>query len=221
MNTLDDPKIRAVLAREHELAGDDEVRLAGTRDRIDAAKADGTFTYDLYPKDVYLSIEPAMGIFLNLCAKAIGAKLIVEFGSSFGISTLYLAAAAKDTGGKVIGTEMEVSKAEKARANLEEAGLANWAEIRAGDALETLKDLDGPVDLLFLDGWKDLYVPVARMMEPKLRPGALLLADNIHTFPAEIKAYLDYTSAPDGPYNSVTLPFESGLGYALYSPAHE
>ena len=146
-----------------------------------------------------------------------GAKRIVEFGSSFGVSTLYLAAAAKDTGGRVIGTEMEASKAERARANLEEAGLADIAEIRVGDALETLKDLDGRVDLLFLDGWKDLYVPIARMMEPKLRPGALLLADNLHTFPAELEAYLDYTGSPDGPYASVTLPFESGLGYALYS----
>jgi len=120
-------------------------------------------------------------------------------------------------GGKVIGTEMEASKAERARANLADAGLAEYAEIRIGDALETLKNLAGPVDLLFLDGWKDLYVPVAKMMEPKLRTGALLLADTIRTFPAEPKSYLDYTGAPDGPYRSVTLPFESGLGYALYS----
>ena len=217
MNTLDDPKIQAVLAREHELAGGDDERMAGVRENIQAAKADGTFAYDLYPKDVYFAIEPAMGVFLNLCAKAISAKHIVEFGSSFGISTIYLAAAAKDTGGKVIGTEMEASKAEKARANMEEAGLSEYAEIRVGDALETLKDLDGPVDLLFLDGWKDLYVPVAKMMEPKLRPGSLVLADNIHSFPAELKTYLEYTSAPGGPYTSVTLPFESGLGYALYS----
>ena len=217
MNTLDDPNVQAVLAREHELAKGDDVQLASMRDRIDAAKADGTFSYDLYPKDVYLSIEPAMGVFLNLCAKTIGAKQIVEFGSSFGISTLYLAAAAKDTGGRVIGTEMEASKADKARANLEEAGLSEQAEIRVGDAMEALMDLDGPVDLLFLDGWKDLYVPVAKMMEPKLRTGAVLLADNIFTFSEEIKTYLDYINSSGGPYTSVTLPFESGLGYSLYS----
>ncbi len=217
MNTLDDPKIRDILAREHELAEGDRARMAGVRDKINAAKADGTFTNALYPKDAYFAIEPAMGVFLNLCARAMGAMHIVEFGSSFGISTIYLAAAAKDTGGQVIGTEMEASKAEKARANLAEAGLADIAEIRVGDALETLKDLEGPVDLLFLDGWKDLYVPIARMVEPKLRPGALLLADNLNTFPAELKPYLEYTGAPGGPYRSVTLPFESGLGYALYS----
>jgi len=192
--------------------------MARVRGQIDAAKADGSFTYALYPRDVYLSIQPAMGVFLNLCARNIDAKTIVEFGTSFGISTLYLAAAARDTGGHVTGTELEASKAERARANLQQAGLADYAEIRIGDAMETLKDVDEPVDLLFLDGWKDIYVPVAKMMEPKLRPGSLVLADNLHTFPAELKPYLDYVSRPDGPYKSMTLPFESGLGFSLYAP---
>ena len=217
MNSLDDPKVQAVLAREHELAKGDTARLADRRAQIDAAKADGSFTYDLYPNDVYLSIEPVMGEFLNLSAKTIDAKTIVEFGSSFGISTIYLAAAAKDLGGRVISSELEESKAEKARANLEEAELSEYAEIRVGDAMETLKDINGPVDMLFLDGWKDLYVPVAKMMEPKLRPGSLILADNIRTFPDELNSYLEYVSRPDGPYASVTLPFESGLGYSLYT----
>jgi len=216
MNSLDDPKVQAVLAREHGLAKGDAERLAGLRAQIDAAKADGTFTYDLYPTDVYLSIEPAMGVFLNLSARAIGAKTIVEFGSSFGISTIYLAAAARDLGATVIGSELEESKAEKARANLEEAGLADVAEIRVGDAMETLKETQGPVDLLFLDGWKDLYLPVAKMMQPKLREGSLMLADNMHSFPDELNSYLEYISRPDGPYASVILPFESGLGYSLY-----
>jgi len=218
MSSLDDPRISEVLAREHELAKGDDARMASVRGQIDAAKADGSFTYALYPTDVYLAIEPTMGVFLNLCARSIGARTIVEFGTSFGISTIYLAAAVKDLGGKVIGSELESSKAEQARANLEEAGLADYADIRIGDALETLKDVEGPVDLLFLDGWKDIYVPVAKLMEPKLRPGSLVLADNLHTFPAELKPYLDYVNRPEGPYRSVTLPFESGLGFSLYAP---
>jgi predicted O-methyltransferase YrrM len=216
VNTLDDPKVQAVLAREHELAKGDDARLASVRAQLDAAKAAGEYSFDLLPKDVYLAIEPAMGVFLNLCAKTIGAKTIVEFGTSYGISTIYLAAA-KDVGGKIIGTELEATKAEKARANLEEAGLGDLVDIRVGDAMETLKEIEGPVDLLFLDGWKDLYVQMAKMMEPELRPGSLVLADNIHTFPDELKAYLDYMGRADGPYASVTLPFESGLGYSLYS----
>jgi predicted O-methyltransferase YrrM len=85
--------------------------------------------------------------------------------------------------------------------------------------MENLKDINGPVDMLFLDGWKDLYVPVAKMMEPGLRPGSLVLADNIHTFQAELKAYVDYMGREAGPYQSVTLPFESGLHYSRYSGA--
>lgn len=219
MSALDNPETRAVLAREHSLSQGDEERLADKRPAIEAAREAGTFTYDLYPRDVYLCIEPAMGDFLNLCARSVGAKTIVEFGTSFGVSTIYLAAAAKDNGGRVIGTELEPSKAEKARANLEEAGLASVADIRVGDALDTLKDVEGPVDLLFLDGWKDLYVPVARMMEPKLRAGALVLADNVQTFPAELKGYVDFMARPDGPYRSVTLPFQSGLHFSLYTGA--
>lgn len=206
-----------MLAREHELSKQDQAKLAGTRAQIDAAKEAGTFSYDIYPKDVYLCVEPAMGEFLNLCARTVGAKTIVEFGTSFGVSTIYLAAAARDTGGRVIGSELEPSKAEKAQDNLSEAGLSDIVDIRVGDAMETLIEIEGPVDLLFLDGWKDLYVPVAEIIEPKLRPGSLVLADNIHTFPAEIKAYVDHMGRSDGPFRSVTLPYESGLHYSLYT----
>jgi len=214
---LDDPKVQAVLEREHEHSRGDSGKLAATRLRIDAAKKAGTFTYDMYPKDVYLCIEPAMGIFLNLLTRTIGAKTIIEFGTSFGVSTIYLAAAAKDTGGRVIGTELETSKAEKARANLEEAGLLDFVEVREGNALQTLADTPEPVDLLFLDGWKDLYVPVAEMMLSRLAKKAVVLADNIRTFPEELKAYTDYMERADGLFRSVTLPYESGLHYSLYT----
>lgn len=213
--TLDDPKIQAVLTREHALSEGDDARLATLRADIDAAKQAGTFTYDMYPNDVYLCIEPAMGTFLNLLAQSLNAKTIVEFGTSFGVSTIYLAAAARETGGRVIGTELEPSKAHKAQANLEEAGLADYVDLRVGDAMETLKDVDGPIDLLFLDGWKDLYLPITQMMQPKLRKGSVVLADNIHTFPAELKAYIDFMGEADGKFRSVTLPFDSGLLYSL------
>ncbi|MEM8743287.1 MAG: class I SAM-dependent methyltransferase [Pseudomonadota bacterium] len=216
MSALDDPKVQRVLEREHNRAEGDGEKLSAIRKEIDAAKEAGTFSYDMYPTDVYLAIEPAMGRFLNLCARSIDAKRIVEFGTSFGISTIYLAAAARETGGRVIGSELEPSKAERAQANLEEAGLADVVEIRVGDAMETLKDIDGAVDMLFLDGWKDLYVPVTQLLEGNLRHRAVVLADNIHTFRAEIQAYVDHMARTDGPFHSVTLPFESGLHYSYY-----
>lgn len=216
MSALDDPKVQRVLEREHARAESDGERLSPLRDKIDAAKAAGTFTYDMYPTDVYLAIEPAMGRFLNLCARSIDAQCIVEFGTSFGISTIYLAAAAREAGGRVIGSELEPSKAERAQANLEEAGLADLVDIRVGDALQTLKEIDTTVDLLFLDGWKDLYVPVTQLLEKDLRHGAVVLADNIHTFRAEIQPFIDHMARDDGPFHSVTLPFESGLHYSYY-----
>lgn len=213
---LQSEAVHNVLAREHERAKEDEGQLAGLREKIAAAKAAGTFTYDLYPDDVYLAIEPAMGRFLYLAARSIGARHIVEFGTSFGISTIYLAAAARENGGKVIGTELVAKKAERAQANLEEAGLADCVEVRLGNAIETLKDVAGPVDLLFLDGWKDLYLPVLEVMQPVLRTGALVLADNIATFPEELAPYVARVSDPAGPFRTVVVPFESGLAYSLH-----
>jgi predicted O-methyltransferase YrrM len=159
-----------------------------------------------------------MGRFLYLTAKAASARNIVEFGTSFGISTIYLATAAMETGGHVTGSELEDTKAARAQTSLADAGLSDVVDIRVGDALETLSDLEGPVDLLFLDGWKDLYIPVLDLLEPRLAPGALVLADNIRTFPDDLAAYVEYVNRPGGPYTSVILPFESGLGYSLYRP---
>lgn len=215
-SALDAPQVQAVLEREHGRAAGDDTIMAEVRPKIEAAKKAGEPTSALYPDTVYLAVAPDMGRFLYLAARTIAAQTIVEFGSSFGISTIYFAAAAKETGGRVIGSEYEANKIAHARANLEEAGLAAHAEIRAGDALETLADLAEPIDLLFLDGWKDLYIPVLDLLEGKLRPGALVLADNIHTFPDDLAAYMDRVTRPGGPYLSTVLPFESGLAYSVF-----
>ena len=105
----------------------------------------------------------------------------MEFGTSFGISTLYLAAAAAETGGRVTGSEYHPSKADKARANLAEAGLA--ATILTGDARETLAGPGPRIDLLFLDGAKELYLPILHLLLPRLHRGSLVVADNIPTDP--------------------------------------
>ncbi|MGD9866533.1 MAG: O-methyltransferase [Hyphomicrobiales bacterium] len=215
---IDDPKVARVLAREHENARGDQDRLAASRSAINDTLSDGMDARALYPRDVYLAVKPDMGRFLHLAALTIGARNIVEFGTSFGVSTIYFAAAARETGGRVTGSEFEPAKAQKALANLAEAGLDTYVDIRVGDALETLKDIEGPVDLLFLDGGKNLYVPVLELLRPKLRPGALVLADNIHFPPSRIQLYIDHVNAPGGPFRSMVLPFESGLGYSVYCP---
>jgi predicted O-methyltransferase YrrM len=113
------------------------------------------------------------------------ARNILEFGTSFGVSTIYLAAALRDNGGgRVITTEFESSKAARARENLTEAGLIDLVEIREGDALETLAhDLPETLDLVLLDGAKGLYADVLQRVEPCLRAGSLVLADDARHCP--------------------------------------
>lgn len=131
-------------------------------------------------KDFPLAVSRETGLLLYMLARSSGARTIVEFGTSFGISTLYLAAALRDNGGGVLITsEFEPSKVERARGNLTAGGLIDLVEIRQGDALQTLSvDLPETIDLLLLDGAKALYPDILDLVESRLRPGALIVADN-------------------------------------------
>jgi predicted O-methyltransferase YrrM len=164
--------------------------------------------------DNFLNVSADFGRFLYMCARACKARRIVEFGTSFGISTIYLASALRDNGGgRVIGTELEPTKAQRARANLEAAGLADLVDIRVGDALDTLKEgIDGEVDLVLLDGAFSLYLPVLKLLEPHLRDGAFVVGDNAL---AQSPGYLDYVRNPQNGYLSLALPFAAGRGNEL------
>jgi predicted O-methyltransferase YrrM len=129
------------------------------------------------------------GRLLYMLARTTRARAIVEFGTSFAISTIHLAAGLRDNGGGVlIGSEFEPSKLAAARANLAAAGLADLVEIREGDALETLaRDLPETIDLVLLDGHKPLYSRILDFVAPRLRPGAALVADNADAAPAYLE----------------------------------
>lgn len=158
--------------------------------------------------DYFLAVSPAYGRFLYMMARATGARRIVEFGTSMGISTIYLAAAVHDNGGGLlIGSELQSSKVARARANVAAAGLTSLVDIRVGDALETLKEVGGDVDLLLIDGAFALYLPVLRLVEPRLRKGAVVLAEN-----AFDQAYLDYVRDPANGYLSQSLALDEGRG---------
>jgi predicted O-methyltransferase YrrM len=131
-------------------------------------------------KDFPLAVSRETGTLLHMLARSCRARTIVEFGTSFGISTLYLAAALRDNGGgRLITTEFEPSKVARARKNLELAGLSDLVELREGDALQTLSiDLPEAIDLLLLDGAKGLYPEILALVERHLRPGALIIADD-------------------------------------------
>jgi predicted O-methyltransferase YrrM len=161
-------------------------------------------------EDYYIPISADAGNLLYALTRAIRPETVVEFGTSYGISTLYLAAAVTDNGtGQVFTTELSKKKVTAARANLDDAGVGNAVTILSGDALETLADVSGPIQLALLDGWKDLCLPVLRLLEPKLAPGALVAADDItHRTMAD---YLEYIRDPANCYVTVAFPVEDGM----------
>jgi predicted O-methyltransferase YrrM len=162
-------------------------------------------------KDFPLPVSRETGLLLYMLARGGGARTIVEFGTSFGISTLYLAAALRDNGGGVLITsEFEPSKVERARGNLAAGGLADLVEIRQGDALETLAvDLPETIDLLLLDGAKALYPEILDLVESRLRPGALIVADNADYSPD----YLARVRSPASGY--LSTPFAEDVELSM------
>lgn len=162
-------------------------------------------------REVHMPVSRATGALLYMLARGNGARAIVEFGTSFGLSTIHLAAALRDNGGgKLIGTEFEPNKLTHARANLSAAGLDDLVEIREGDALETLaRDLPGTVDLLLLDGHKPLYDKILALVAPRLRAGSYVVADNADACPdykARVRASdSGYLSIPFGEDVELTM----------------
>jgi predicted O-methyltransferase YrrM len=158
---------------------------------------------DLYGrlKDFWLPVSRETGALLYMLARSTRARMIVEFGTSFGISTLHLAAALRDNGGgRLITTEFEPSKIARAREHLIAGGLIDLVEIREGDALKTLSvDLPETIDLVLLDGAKALYPEILRLVESRLRPGALVIADNADFSPG----YLEHVRSPASGYMSI------------------
>ena len=217
-DALTDPRVIATLDRLHEAAkGDRWVFLRAAPAALWSRLWGGSILDGMTPylKDAYIPITAEQGKFLYLTARMIDARTIVEFGTSFGISSLYLGSAARANGGRFIGSEREPHKIAAARANLAEAGLDAVAEVRDGDALETFKDLPAPIDLVLLDGWKDLYLPMLHLLRPKLRKGAVVFADNIFTFPKELAPYVAFVRDPQNGFESTTIPIGHGLEYSV------
>lgn len=154
-------------------------------------------------ENTYLPVSKEQGETMRQLILANNCKNIIEFGTSFGISTIYLADAAQQTDGKVVTTELLESKAIQAKKNIEDAGLIEYVDVRIGDAIETLKDYSKPIDFLFLDGWKDLYLPLFKMLESKFHKGTLIYADNMDM--AGTQNYADYVLAHKSTYETQSI----------------
>ncbi len=163
-----------------------------------------------------MPISALGGDLLYILARARRPNIIVEFGTSYGISTIYLAAAVADNGtGHVASTELNTAKVAAARANLAEAGLASHVTILPGDAMTTLNDIPGPIDLVLLDGWKDLCLPLLRSLEPRLASSALIVADDINL--SSLSGYLEYVRDPANGYVSAAFLVEDGMEISCWT----
>lgn len=215
MSTLTTPPLAPLLARlfQQANAATSPALAQFTRDERERLMHSRTEYLDLYSRlrDVWLPVSPATGNLLYLLARHARARHIVEFGTSFGISTLHLAAALRDNGGgRLITSEFEPSKIARAREHLREGGLADLVEIREGDALKTLStDLPDRIDLLLLDGAKALYGDILDLLESRLRPGALVIADNADYCPD----YVARVRSREGGY--LSLPFDEDVELSI------
>ncbi|WP_423999856.1 O-methyltransferase [Maribacter sp. IgM3_T14_3] len=139
-------------------------------------------------KDAYLAISEEQGLYLVELIQKNNLKNVVEFGTSFGISTLFLAQGVLETKGRIITTELIASKAEKAMENFKKAEVSNIIDVRIGDAMQTLQNHKKPIDLLFLDGWKNLYQPLFNMLESNFHTNTIIYVDNANM--TESRAFL-------------------------------
>ena len=215
--TLHTPQVAALLERlftESEASDRALRQMIGplSREEITQRMADPHADYRAFfgrAKQMYLAVSRDTANLLYALARTSGARAIVEFGTSFGISTIHLAAALRDNGGgQLIGSELEPSKSAQARANLRDAGLADLVDLRDGDALETLaRDLPAVIDLVLLDGHKPLYPRILELLAPRLRAGACLVADNVEASPA-------YLAQVRGA-GFVSVPFAAGVEVSI------
>jgi len=215
---LNDPKLEALLNRLHvesDAQIDETDAYFERRDHEIAIDQDGYYDEDMHGflSDKMVALDRDKAEFCYLLCRSMRASRVVEAGTSFGVSTLYLAAAVRDNqveNGVVIGTEFEPNKIDIARANFEQAGLSEFIELREGDLRETLQDIGGAVDFLLVDIW-EVARPALELVSPSLRPGAIVACDNTAVDVDEYREYFEFVNDPKNRFRTMTVPFEGGF----------
>ena len=211
MNTLSDPVVVELLERLHRQA---DAQMPELRKVVATMGESEPETWTDQLREFYLPVSREQGRFLYQTVRALQANSVVEFGTSFGISTIYLAAGLRDNGGGVVvGSELIEDKAETAGRNLSTAGLEAYTDIRRGDARQTLSDPGGPVDLVLLDGGPALYTEILQLLLPRLRPGALVIADNMDD---DLHPYATWVRDPANGFVSTSITLKGGTEYSVW-----
>ena len=224
MNSLtDDAVLRGLLEELHAHSVAQDAAIAGYyaggaepptgyEDEASAGRA--------FWRDKFVALDRDKAELVYALCRATGATRIIEAGTSFGVSTLYLAAAVRDNGGGLVTTcDIEPDKVAVARSHYDRVGLAPYVDVRLGDIRDTLRDLDGPVDVLLLDIWATVAADVIALVGPRLRAGGLVMADNTvmrRTLYAGVFAYLH---DPANGFTTMTMPYDGGLELAVKTSA--
>jgi predicted O-methyltransferase YrrM len=222
MSVIGDPALEALLAGLHARS---DAQAAAMRSfdasRTSQAQPPAAKEARAFLSDMLVALDRDKAEFCYQLCRANDARRIVEIGTSYGVSTLYLAAAVRDNvlagggSGVVIGTEYEPNKAAAARAHFEQAGLSRFVDLREGDLRQTLGQIDGPVDFMLVDIWITMARPALELVTPHLRSGAIVIADNTAQYRSE---YADYFAFLDvHGFRTMTLPFTGGLELSVRS----
>ena len=215
---LNDPKLESLLDRLHAQS---DIQIDETNAYFDQREQEFAIDHeDFYDDDMVCFLSDKMvaldrdkAEFCYLLCRSLRVTRIVEAGTSFGVSTLYLAAAVRDNqveNGVVIGTEYEPRKVEIARANFKEAGLSEFIDLREGDLRKTLQDVGGPVDFMLVDIW-EVALPALELVSSSLRPGAIVVCDNTAVDAAEYRDYFEFVNDPRNRFRTMTVPFDGGF----------
>ncbi|NJN51758.1 MAG: hypothetical protein HC809_08240 [Gammaproteobacteria bacterium] len=218
-----DERIDALLGRLHAQSTAQDAAL-GEYFKKRAAEGGDWKEFDAaseaFMSDKMVALDRDKAEFCYSVCRALRARRVVEAGTSYGVSTIYLAAAVRDNGhapgdGIVIGTEHEPQKAAQAREHFGQAGVADYIDLREGDLRETLLKIDGPIDFMLMDIWTPMARPAIERVAPHLRTGAVVLCDNTIPFREAYRDYFAFVGDPANRLRTMTLPFQGGLEFTV------
>ena len=220
MSVLADPAMQARIDALHARSAAQEAETSawfGERAKKGELSWDGLDEAShRYMADKLVALDPIKAEFCHLLCRALSARRVVEVGTSFGVSTIYLADAVRaNGGGTVIATEYEPAKAAAARETFAAAGLADLIDLREGDLRETLKVIEGPVDFVLMDIWTEMALPALELIAPHLRRGAVVVADNTTQVRHAYGRFFEFVEDPKNGLRTLTLPFEGGLEFTV------
>jgi predicted O-methyltransferase YrrM len=216
MSILHDPTVENLLADLHARSDLQISEIASFHAQRDNQADPDEAALKTFRRDKLVALDRDKAELCYLLCRAHDARRVVEAGTSYGVSTLYLAAAVRDNvraggNGVVIGTEYEQEKARIAREHFARAGLSDFIELREGDLRETLRQIDGPVDFMLVDIWVPMARPALELVAPHLRPGAIVVCDNTEQHRSAYADYFAFLRNPANGFRTMTLPFGGGL----------